>query len=444
MKTKINRSYLKTSLLLAASTMAANAIDVGVFSKGLAGETVYDRIWSAANLYRDRQNPILQEFSLQGRLQLQSIYGHSHGDSYNTSDFKHTSVANDEQVWGDDIEVRRAYIGFKSKWFGDWKVEGNIDVDTDWNDSTFSTGQKGGGTPYKDIYDLFVLYTPSDKFGVGFGKQEVKLTREGEISSSDIVTLERSYANNVTQPGNLTGAWVYGKGIADHWQYHLGVYAADRVREFSNFDGGAAILAKVGYDYSKAVGADSAAVFVRYMHLTDPGFRSDQQKNNFQTPTTASFANVIVLGNDITYGKFNLTTDIIYGFRYKGDATVLNNSNAKVNSADLFAIDIIPSYYITKKLQVVARLQVATASKGDAIQEQGRYERLATDGMGNNVKNTTRLTDERGNTYTAEYIGLNYYLYGHKLKVMSGIEFSQLGAGQYDGYTAMTGIRMVF
>ena len=68
----IHHALLATSLL---GCVSANAEDLGVFSKGLTGETAYDKIWSAATLYQVENNPILQEFSLQGRLQVQSIYG---------------------------------------------------------------------------------------------------------------------------------------------------------------------------------------------------------------------------------------------------------------------------------------------------------------------------------------------------------------------------------
>ena len=61
-----------------------------------------------------------------------------------------------------------------------------------------------------------------------------------------------------------------------------------------------------------------------------------------------------------------------------------------------------------------------------------RYERLAAG------------DDERGNTYVSTYLGLNYYIHGHKLKLMNGIEYSDMGGGDYDGYTLMSGLRFSF
>lgn len=423
----IHRALLATSLL---GCVPATAEDVGVFSKGLTGDTVYDKIWSAATLYKDEDNPILQEFSLQGRLQVQSIYGEANGDSFNTSDYKgNAGSANDERVWGNDIEVRRAYFGFKTKWFQNWKFEGQIDVDTDGHD-----GIGGDGTLYGDIYDLYVTYAPSDALNVSAGKQEIKFSREQEISSKEIVTLERSLVTNLLHPGNLTGAWVSGKGIGGHWLYEVGVYGADQQREFSNFDSGALVLAKVGYDYSSQAGLDSAVVSFRYMHNSNPGYRDDKLDPNYAAPTSPSFTDAIALSNDIINGRFGLTVDLLYGFGLSGTADQNGNSVA-VNQSDVMALNIIPSYFIADGLQLVARLQIANSSDPDGLQVPGRYERLAVDGMGSRG---------RGNTYISEYLGLNYYFYGHKLKIMNGIEFSQLGGGEYDGFTAMTGLRMAF
>jgi phosphate-selective porin OprO/OprP len=75
---------------------------------------------------------------------------------------------------------------------------------------------------------------------------------------------------------------------------------------------------------------------------------------------------------------------------------------------------------------------VASSSDPDGLRVPSRYERLVAG------------DDEKGNTYTSAYLGLNYYLYGHKLKLMNGVEYSTLGGGDYDGYTFMSGLRFSF
>lgn len=407
---------------------ASNATGLLVWK--FPGETAMDRAWSAFTLYKNADNPILQEFSLQGRLQVQSIYGESGGDSYNTSDWKgNAGSANDLKTWGNDIEVRRAYFGFKSKWLNILKVEGQIDVNTDGDDLN------GDDFLYGDIYDLYAIYGNTDALNIGIGKQELKITREQEISSKEIVTFERSLVANLFHPGNLTGIWVSGKGIAEHWLYEASIYGADQVREFSSLNHGALFVLKGGYDYSAQAGLDSSVVTLRYSHNTNPGYQPSKDDGWYGKPTSPAFTDVISLSNEITHGRFGLTADMNYGFGLSGDADRNGNDHVRVNQADVFGITLIPTYFIAPGLQLVGRLQFASANYADGLQVQSRYERLAEDGMG---------ARGRGNTYTAEYIGLNWYINGNKLKIMNGIEFSQLGGGDYDGYTAMTGLRMSF
>jgi phosphate-selective porin OprO/OprP len=409
------------------SAEAPSSSATGLLLGKFPGETAWDRTWSAFTLYKDENNPILQEFSLQGRLQVQTIYGEDGGDSFNTSDYK--DAGNDETVWGNDIEARRARFGFKSKWFQNWKFEGQIDVDVDGHDGS------GDTSFYKDIYDLYVTYAPSDALNISAGKTKVKFSREQEISSKEILTIERSLISNTLFPGELTGAWVSGKGIKEHWLYELGIYGSDRDREFSSFDQGVVVLGKIGYDYSAQAGLDTAVASIHYMHNTEPGF-ADLKDEDFTPGTSPDFTDSIALTNDLASGRFGLTTELLYGFGFEGTADRYNGKgqygSQAVNQSDVVALSIIPSYYIADGLQLVGRLQVAGSSEPDGLRVPGRYERLVAG------------DDERGNTYSSAYLGLNYYLYGHKLKLMNGIEYSKMGGGDYDGYTFMSGLRFSF
>lgn len=395
----------------------------GLLFGKLTGETAMDRAWSAATLYKDENNPILQEFSLQGRLQVQYADGHSDNGHFDIEDYKDSGK--DEAVWGDKFEARRAYFGFKSKWYQNWKLEGQIDVDTDGLD-----GAGGDHTLYKDIYDLYLTYAPNDAFNISIGKQEIKFTREHEISSKEILTFERSLVNNMLFPGNLTGIWVNGKGIGQHWLYELGVYGNEQVREFSDFNGGALVLGKVGYDYSEESHLDSAVVSFRYMHNSEPGYKDSSIDANFSYPSSPAFTDAVCLSNDIVQGRFGLTTDLIYGF---GDESL--------GQSDVTALDIIPSYFIADGLQLVGRLQLASSSDADGIKLGSRYEGVSPE---TDPLTGARTSDAKGNSYVSTYLGLNYYIYGHKLKLMNGVEWSHLGGGDYTGTTFLSGLRFAF
>ncbi len=431
----IRRAILASSLLGCIPAFAGNESTVtpetaspstatGLLLGKFPGETTMDKIWSAATLYKDDNNPILQEFSLTGRLQVQYFDGHSNNGHFDMSDYKDAN--HNESVWGDQIEARRAYFGAKTRWFHDWKLEGQIDVDTDGLD-----GAGPGHTLYKDIYDLYLTYAPSDELNISIGKQEIKFAREEEISSKDILTFERSLINDTLFPGNLTGIWASGKGIRKHWLYEFGVYGNDRVREFSQFDAGALFMGKIGYNYSAQAKLDSAVVSIRYLHNTDPGFAAIQSDANYSPPKSPAFTDAICLSNDITQGRFGLTTDLQYGFGYTGSAEQ-GAKTVQLAQSDVIGFSIIPSYFIASGLQLVGRLECIASAEPNGVSLPSRYEASAPS------------TDKKGNTYSAAYLGLNYYIHGSKLKLMQGVEYSHLGGGDYSGYMFLSGLRMYF
>ena len=430
----IQCALLATSLLgcISAEAGSENAANseapatpstaTGLLLGKLTGETTLDKMWSAFTLYKDENNPILQEFSLQGRFQLQYADGDA-GGHFDIEDYKNASAKNEQTVWGDQFEARRARLGFKSKWFQNWKLEGQIDTDTTEGFSNF----------YLDIYDLYLTYVVSDALNVTVGKTKVKFGREQEISSKEILTFERSLVSNLFFPGELTGVMVNGKGLYDYWLYELGVYGNDRTRDFSSFDQGAIILGKIGYDFSSQAHLDSAVASLQYMYNSDPGYQGEAQENNYFSSASPSFTNSIGLNADIVQGRFGLTADLLYGFGFKGNAEQ-NNATVAIDQANVLGLSVIPSYFIADGLQVVGRVQVATTTDGDDLRVPARYERTSPDG----------LSDSKGNTYFSVYAGLNYYIYGHKLKLMNGIEYSKMGGGDYDGYTFLSGLRFSF
>ncbi|MBT7982723.1 MAG: hypothetical protein HN584_09155, partial [Akkermansiaceae bacterium] len=53
-----------------------------------------------------------------------------------------------------------------------------------------------------------------------------------------------------------------------------------------------------------------------------------------------------------------------------------------------------------------------------------------------------------GEDYQSYYLGLNYYINDHKLKLMTGIEYADLDGGndggEYSGWTLFSGLRLYF
>jgi phosphate-selective porin OprO/OprP len=396
-----------STLGLMAVVMIASPVFAGEMTPPLPATTPCDDLWSHAVLYKNKDNPILQEFALQGRLHLQYDAGSSDQGSFSSGDLQNLGT----DTW-QDIDVRRWCMGFKSTLFQHLKLQGHAVINPDW------------GPVYGGLFDFSATWGVSDQLQINAGKLETRFSKEYEISSREIVTIERSQLINQLSPGRLTGVWVNGKNVAGPWIYELGVYGADIQEEFTEFQGGAIILGKIGYDLASVAGLEKAVVGVHWMHSSKPGDAGAKKYDN-------SFA----LTGEMKQGRWAATSDLLY-------ATGENSlTNAPV--PDVWGISVIPTFNLTDKLQVVARYQFASSSDNNGLSLQTRYERTAPDLVGLSGKAVS------GDQYQAGYLGLNYYLCGHKLKLMTGVEYATMqddaeDGGEYDGWTWMSGLRLYF
>jgi phosphate-selective porin OprO/OprP len=88
--------------------------------------------------------------------------------------------------------------------------------------------------------------------------------------------------------------------------------------------------------------------------------------------------------------------------------------------------------------------------KGDALEAVVRYQYSVSDGE-NGLQLQPRYEQKvvpqgTGNNYNAVYIGVNYLLYGDRLKLMTGVEYSlmkdsALDRNSFDGWTYFVGVR---
>jgi hypothetical protein len=407
-------------------TPASTSSATGSLLGKLSGETAMDRLWSTTTLYKNDDNSFIQLFQIAGLFHIQSIYGNAGGDSFNTSDYKDSGQ--NENVWGNDIEVRRARLGIRSKFFHHWRLDANFNIDVDGQD-----GIGGSTTFYKSLQDVVLTYAPSDQFNLGVGKRRILVSRDQEIISTEIVTVERSFLSNLLSPGELTGVWAFGKSAANTWRYDVGLFSNAREKELAQYgDGGSLLTGKIGYDFAKQFGLYSCLTTLTYFHNTEPGYQDGKDDPNFRFLASPSFLDAITLTNDISQGRFGMITEFLYGFGFTGLADHGQSKPVSISQSDLFGITLTTSYFLTEKLQAAYRFQFVSSADLDGIHVPTRYEQLATG------------DDEFGNTYVSQYLGLNYYIYARKLKLLGGVDYSHLGGGSYDGYTVMSGLRLMF
>ena len=295
-------------------------------------------------------------------------------------------------------EIRRARLGTEAKLFGgDYKVKAEFNIDHD-----------RGSDHYPE--EIYIQYNGNSlPFSVTLGLQKPKWSYELSTSSRKILTFERSQIINHLGPKKSAGISLNGE--LDKYEYALGIYRGDTIHThkggsvFGDPDiAGEFTLASISQDYSESSRFDEAVWKFDWLHNSDAA-------SNAAKPYKNSFS----LNHSLQQGAWGLHSDLIHA---QGDA----------GNDDKSAIIMMPTYDLTDKLQLVCRY---TCSNGDGLKPNKRYEKKA--GANN------------GDSYHSFYMGLNYYLNDHKLKLMGGIEYSEMdGGNDYDGYTIFSGLRLYF
>lgn len=340
--------------------------------------SIYDRIWSYTEWYKNEDNPIIQNLRFTGRFQLDyAVLDHD--------DF-------------DDLHIRRFRLGGKATLFKHFTVHSEVDL------------QPEEDPVYQRLTDAYIAWEPNDEFELTVGKRGAPFTLDGSTSSRELLTIDRAnLANNLWFPQEyIPGVTVAGR--PGKWRYHLGVYTAGSATpEFGRFDGGFFVLATIGYDFAEVIKAKKAVLTFNYV------YQEEDENNTFTRP----FGDVGSLNFSFDTGKWGFRTDLAGGLGYQGQS-------------DLWGFMLMPYYNLTPKFQAVARY-TWLRSRDDNGVRFATYENQVVAG--------------RGDEYQEIYLGLNYYFYGHKLKIQTGVQYADMqdrahDGGEYSGWAWTTGLRL--
>jgi phosphate-selective porin OprO/OprP len=263
---------------------------------------------------------------------------------------------------------------------------------------------------YMRFTDFYVQWNGSKRLALTVGKHGVPFTMDGSTSSKELIAIDRS---NLTNNIWFTEEYLPGvsvSGTAAPWVYRAGVYSSGaRNREFGEFNGGLFTLGLVGYDFAKSLDVKEALLAGNYV------YQHPDRRNTF----TRQLEHIVSINFKFDADKWGVRTDVSAASGYLGQS-------------DLWGLMAMPFVNLTDKLQFVGRYTFLESDQPNGVR-LGTYE--------------NRVVPGRGDQYNEMYVGANYYFYGHKLKLQSGVQFADMNdrandGGAYSGVAWTTGLRI--
>jgi phosphate-selective porin OprO/OprP len=257
---------------------------------------------------------------------------------------------------------------------------------------------------------MYVQWNKSTRVSLTAGKQAVPFTMDGSTSTKELMAIDRSnLSNNLYFPQEFSpGVSVSGK-LAP-WVYRGGLYSAGAAnREFGEANGGLFGLGLVGYDFARVLGVKEALLAGNYV------YQEPDSRNTFTRP----LEHIASVNFKMDTGNWGVRTDVSAGAGYLGQS-------------DLWGVMMMPFVNITDKLQGVGRYTFVKSQDLNGV-------RLAT--------YEDRVVSGRGDRYNELYLGANYFLYGHQLKLQTGVQMAHMrdranDGGAYSGVSWTTGLRV--
>ncbi len=313
-------------------------------------------------------------------------------------------------------------LWFLGRYHGQYHwAEGSQGDDDGWENRRFRIGGQARLLQHLTLHAQMVSGSDMDPFYGGFtelwagwqftdavtltvGQQKHRFTHDRNVSSRYLNYVERAqltqmfgldYTPAVTLSGE-TEAWIYYGGLFSN------VTGPDMGDAFTEFDAGGSFLAFATRKLGRSLGTDSA-----FLNL---GFVASDANEN---------------ASNLNHFDYGLSSALILS---QGPASLVTEVTVGLNSEDgnALGLNLQPGWFLTDTTQLVARYQVSVSDDAHGLSAQRRYESPA--GM------TT------GDLYQAAYLGLNRYIVGHRLKLMSGIEYATLGGE--DCWTAFMAVRL--
>lgn len=332
---------------------------------------------------------------------------------------------------GHDDEWRRAYIGGKAVMFNN-KLIFNTMLNIGELDAMHRSWDGRWSRSRRDwsIYELYLQYNFAD-VGVKVGKIAPFLTREFSVSSSEILTVERTSITNQLDTDSNWGVVVKNVDDQDSLRWDIGVYlnsAGVNLSDEFHFstENNCFVKGAVTQDTSALMWGEKSEVTLSYMHNFTDFYDRAAPKDRFYAGPGAR--DVVSASWKMNQGDFYLLTEAVMGLDLANRATGKN----------VYGFYVIPSYRITPHWEGVFRYQVSLGD--DSVQVYNRYIPALTE--------YPSVVDG----LNAFYVGVNYYVCGENpalFRIMLGAEYTTTHTSAADqkgfsGWTYMAAVRFKF
>ena len=373
-----------------ASTSSSFAGDfladsVAPYSGGGSGDWAKS-LKTIGTIYKNKQNPYIQEIKIKGRAHYQ--WGYTDGSIQD-------GVNNSGDFSGSTQELRRFRVGTSIKFLNGFKASVGVDFeDGSANDNSIAYGGIDSAALSYNFGDVGAF----EDLTLGYGFYKFNFGGEELKSSNKIKTIERSLLNNFFSGGRVTGARL--EGTYDDVDLSFGVFNTDGDNEvFGDWNGGVVLQLAADFD---ALGGNFNIQGV----YRDSTGDVENESVDYDWAFTTSYGTKV--------GPFDLFLNGTYGSNDDGD---------------VYGVVILPSVELIKnKLEAVVRY-TWTHSDSDQLSFQSRNTR--------NVASANGFSSFSGDDYHSIYGGLNYFIADHNAKLLVGIEYEDLD-GSDVGSTATT------
>tara|TARA_B110000037_G_scaffold223181_1_gene303367 strand:+ start:5979 stop:7226 length:1248 start_codon:yes stop_codon:yes gene_type:complete len=365
-------------------------------------------------LYKNKENPFIQEFQIEGRLQYQM--GYVDGENIAGGDFNE----------GYD-EYRRARLGVKAKFLQYFGLKYQVNIVND--------NRNGGGGEldwgYDSIDEAYVSFnlakaignTGFDDLSLKYGRQKFVFGTEAHTSSTKLLTVERSaLSNKVYGSSRPTGLTL--EGARGPISFAASIYSsttdAANNDEFNGWQDSYSLLFNLGYEVNDQL-------------LVRGDFTYNAAAGSATEDSVMSYEWAVDFGAEYDAGPWGVNADVIYGDN--GDAVLAGGAT---RSGNFYGLQVTPwMWLVDEKLQLVGQYQYQGSEGANGVRINSRYGRAR--GIGG-------INGGRGDSHHSFYTGLNYYLCGHNAKIQGGIEYQTMDtpAGDFDTLTYVLAFRTYF